>query len=66
MWLIKTKDSAPPPPELQVYWNILKYTINTLKYIHILSNTLKDIEIYYKDIICTFINSNTFKYFQIH
>jgi hypothetical protein len=26
-------------------------TMNTLKYIHILSNTLKDIEIYYKDTI---------------
>jgi hypothetical protein len=36
---------------LQVHWNILKYTMNTLKYIHILSNTLKDIKIYYKDTI---------------
>jgi hypothetical protein len=36
---------------LQVHWNILKYTINTLKYIHMFSNTLKDIKIYYKYII---------------
>jgi hypothetical protein len=31
--------------------NKLKYTMNTLKYIHILLDTLKDIEIHYKDAI---------------
>jgi hypothetical protein len=36
--------------------------MNTLKYIHILSNILKDIEIYYKDTIHTL---NKFKYTQI-
>jgi hypothetical protein len=33
---------------LQVHWNTLNYTINTLKYVHILSTTLKDIKIHYK------------------
>jgi hypothetical protein len=55
---------------LQVHWNTLKYTINVLKYIHILSNTLKDIEIHYTNTIHTSkyiqVHSNTFKYIDIY